>query len=187
MQKTKRGWWLTIWLLALAACSSFSSRALATTCEVGDLSKGYWKMVGAPYQGKCIIPGPPHPDSPFLHSRSANGAFRIEGKYKVVTVLTGKGFYVGCPECVPSCITGFAEWGCTGVYGNGFTYEPNGQLCMMPDGNKNGVPDGCACFTDGNAVTLYEWAWTNKDCEKEDSATPNLDSGKPDCPQVPLN
>jgi len=129
-----------------------------------------------------------HPDSAFLHG-NANGAFRIEGKYKVVTVLTGKGFYWGCPECVPGCITGFAEWMCIDVYGSygqHFIYEPDGQLCLMSDG-------GCACFTDGNAVTLYEWVWTNNECSEENpppapTNIPNLDPGKPECSnQIPLN
>lgn len=185
-KKTRRRW-LTLLACAFAmlAGSAFPCGTHAAICEVGDGSKGYWRMVGAPYQGACIIPGPPHPDSAFLNSRT-NEAFRIEGRYKIVTILTGKGFYVGCPECLPGCITGFAEWGCTGVYGNGFTYEPDGQLCIMPGGG------GCACFTDGNAVTLYEWVWTDKECDKEDppsapANTPNPDPGDPKCSKIPLN
>jgi hypothetical protein len=170
------------------AVSAFPSGALAATCVVGDESKGYWKWVDGPNQGKCIIPGPPHPDSPFLNHTgiSGSGAFRIEGKYKVATHISGKGWYPKCPESgVPVCITGFAAWACEGYgTGNGFIFDPSTQLCRGPDWTY-----GCASFTDGENVFLFEWVWTNKDCEKEEppSVTPNPDPGKPGCPQVPLN
>lgn len=189
MKKTGRGWWPGICLWALVIGGVFPSATLAATCEVGDLSKGSWKMIGLRNQGTCIIPGPPHPNSAFLRGpeNRGNGAFRIEGKYKVETVVTGKPYYGHgvYPECVSSCITGFAAWFCPSSAG--LTWVPTSQLCMQ---NTAGVPLGC--YTDGLVVTLYEWGWTNKECEKEElppspTNTPNPDPGKPDCPQLPLN
>jgi len=184
MKKNIRGWWLVLLVCAfvVVVSSAFPCVLYAATCEVGR--NGHWVMVGEQDKGKCIIPGPPHP----LSQWSPQRPFRIEGKYKVEAMLSGHGLSNPndlfmddeCPKCVPDCITGGSEWACPDVY----IYDSNGQTCRRPEsmGGK------CACYTNGELVTLYEWVWDNPECnEPAPTNTPNSDPGKPDCPQAPLN
>lgn len=179
MKKTGQGWWLVICLLVLVGVV-FPFGSFAATCEVG--SNGRWVMVGEQDHGTCIIPGPPHP----LSQWSPQRPFRIEGKYKVEAMLSGHGLSNPnvlfmddeCPKCVPDCITGGSEWACPDIY----IYDPNGQTCRRPEsmGGK------CACYTNGELVTLYKWVWANEECNKEDPSpaptnTPNPDPGRPGC------
>jgi hypothetical protein len=157
-------------------------------CQVGNTSdyvspEGYWQMVGTTYQGKCIIPGPPHPDSAFLHGNT-NGAFRIEGRYRVDTVLTGWGFSWTPGECPSnSCISGFREWMCYDVYGTGnygpyasFYMEDNNCVYNYDDGSTN--IKNYACFTDTAHITLLEWK-----CKPQtpEPIEPNKNQGSPAC------
>lgn len=146
----------------------------STQCEVGNETKGQWVRIGPHYQGECKIPGTP--DS--MNNYGTEG-YRVEGKYKVVARLSGKGFFISQPTCEPECLSGMAEEHCTTVYG----FEAAGQNCIMPDGNKDGKPDGYACFS-GNYVTLYEWKWYLDECDSQEQA--NSDPGKP-CPMIPVD
>jgi hypothetical protein len=146
-------------------------------CTVGDDSQGYWQMISAPHQEECIIPGAPHPDSGFLHyPGNNNGAFRIEGKYKVVTVLTAWGFACSPGECPSNtCISGFREWMCNDVYESSGMYMED-SLCIFPGGCGGG--NAYACFTDINAVTLYEWV-----CKSQPPEPPEKNKNQgPPCP-----
>ncbi len=155
-----------------------SSAYTSSLCAIGDETKGRWVMVGAPHQGECKIPGPPHSTSGTGH-----GMFRIEGMYKIVVNISGKGFYTYQPTCEPECITGIAKQFCKDAYAN-IGCEANGQNCKMPDWNNDGKPDGYACFTDHNNITLYEWQWFSEECILIEKANP--DPGKP-CPFISVN
>lgn len=181
--KKIRGRWLgmVVCVFAMLTSGTFPCGTHAATCEVG--SNGYWVMVGEQDHGKCIIPGPPHPLSQWWKR-----PFRIEGKYKVEAMLSGHGLsnpnvlFIDdeCPKCVTDCITGGSEVACPDIY----SYDPNGQTCRRPDsmGGK------CACHTNGELVTLYEWIWDNPECNNPAlTNTPNPDNGKPECPQIPMN
>jgi len=181
--------WLTIFLknrIFIAMLCSFGGCHYVTTtyaqvisCEIGNTSsyvfpQGYWQMVGPPRQGKCIIPGAPHPDSAFLHG-NVNGAFRIEGRYRVDTVLTGWGFVCTSGECPSnSCISGFREWMCNDVY-DGFYME--NSMCISPGGCGGGK--AYACFTDTHAVTLWEWKCNPA---PQEPVQPTHNQGPPSCP-----
>lgn len=160
-------------LFVLLPGSAYAS----SQCEIGDESKGYWAMVGAPYQGSCKIPGPPD----FIGNKGTYG-YRVEGNYKIVSGLTGKGFYRYQPTCEPECLTGKAELHCKEAYGP-YGYEADGQNCISPDSNNDGEPDQYACFTDANYLTLYEWKWYSDECNFTEK--PNEVPGKP-CPRVPV-
>lgn len=150
-------------LCSLVSLVDNTAYAEVMGCQVGNTSayvfpQGYWQMVGAPSQGKCAIPGDPHPDSGFLNG-NGGGAFRIEGRYRVDTVLAGGWGFVATPGECPSnsCISGFREWMCTEVYKLNGMYMEN-SLCIFPNGCP-GCPGGkaYACFTDTHVVTLWEW------------------------------
>jgi len=138
-------------------------------CEIGDTSKGYWQMIGAHAQEECIIPGAPDPDSKFLHDNT-NSAFRIEGRYKVETVLTSPTtVWLDTPGECPSnsCISGFREWYCNkyNTYNDPhYSYKMVNSLCVQNNngnGNKRYL-----CTTDTNHVTLWEWKCNAQQAEQ---------------------
>ena len=205
MKRARRGRWLVICLWALVGVSTFPSRTLAATCEVGDFSKGYWMRIANP-EG-CVIPGPPAADSPWPSADKLDlinyPAYRIEGKYKLTVYISGDGFWLTIPPARPECITGYAE-AYTAV--SRFYYQrycpesgcgrcnfvAQGTLLTMHSWDCNGYNHYQYARDFESYFVLEEWVWTNKDCDKEEpppvpTNTPNPDPGKPDCPQVPLN
>ncbi len=166
-------------------------------CEVGNTSdyvspQGYWQMIDAPYQGECIIPGAPHPDSAFLHG-NVNGAFRIEGRYRVDTVVRGGSWWSDTPKECPSnsCISGFREWMCNDVYGKSnfapyHNYTPSSSyyvednMCVFhfDDGSTN--IKYYTCFTDTAHIILREWKCNSQTPELIE---PNKNQGPPACEQ----
>lgn len=213
MKKAGRGAWLVLLVCTFALMAvTFPSGALAATCTVGDLSKGYWKTVVGPNQGKCIIPGPPANSSPWptdpdqLPSGNSSRAYRIEGKYKLSASISADGGW-SIPPARPECITGYAEAYATAMSARyqswvpepqpaccHTTYTATGTLCTVhwTDSRYGGsdIYNYIRCFE--YAFLLEEWVWTNKECEKEEpppapTNTPNLDPGDPTCSQAPLD
>ena len=211
MQKHKRDTnrqWLALLVctVVLVLGSIFPFKALAAACEVGDLSKGYWGRVNGPDQGKCVIPGPPAADSlwPVVGQISSVNypAYRIEGKYKLTAYMDNDRWSHSIHPAQPECITGYAE-AYTAVVLDYYLrqYRPMGTY------TATGTLITCTYYNNDPANTepehkeylrsfeynfrLEEWVWTNKDCANEPppapTNTPNLDPGKPDCPQAPLN
>jgi len=116
----------------------FPQAAVATSCTIGDTSKGGWARIPAPPNQNpagsypCSFPGPPAPDSPWPCSwdDGSNGTclpgqpptpihrgnrfpYRIEGGYRLYVVVGGVGnVWEGSttvPPAQPVCITGLVE------------------------------------------------------------------------------
>lgn len=191
---------ITSFFLGILFQTSFGIAA----CEVDNLGQGYWKVIASGPQAECIIPGPPHPDSPFLHENPdagpyTDGAFRISGKYKIVTSLSGYGWSWTVPAECPKrqCIPGPAENACL-RYNNYYkqydpppvTYNWENGVCIADFGNNT---FNYACFSNINAVSqVLEWV-CNDQCPNDPAKTepgmcgcgkPDTDSygdGVPDC------
>lgn len=80
------------------------------TCDIGDLSKGYWSIASA--SDECLYSGPPAEDSPWPTAEHYNvRAHAIEGRYLISASATSSGWRA---KPAPSgsgygCITGFAD------------------------------------------------------------------------------
>jgi hypothetical protein len=147
-----------VFFLALYILNS-AELSFSAACTVGDLTQGYWLVVGQRGNAGCVLPGAPDPESAFLQPNGGGqAAFRIEGGYMLDAGLTGKGWFSEAPECNNACIEGFADWACNGYkrYNSQYTtFSGNGQLCIYTYDDGQTIIHNYACFEE--ILTLSEW------------------------------
>ncbi len=147
-----------------AEASNCEPPTIPDYCEVGNLQQGRWEIVAGPGPAvPCLIPGPPHPDSPYLQENPRSSAFRlgylatpvelngimISGPIKITSVVAvaceqiqihqGEcpGDDCSCDKTI--CIQGFLEFFC--AENKNYTDYSRGEE------NSSEYSDGCCQMT----------------------------------------
>lgn len=173
-----------------------SACAEVQNCTVGDTSKGYWSQVSTSQQ--CPLPGPPAADSPWPKISSdgsisyGGGAYRIEGRYKMVlSSMCAEGFSLSPPPARAECLTGYAAAYAAvsaAVYQRPFpepqpaccrtTYTAAGSLVIYhyTDTRNGGSETYNYCRYYECGFSLYEWV-----CNPAEPIVNKQNQGYPPC------